>query len=127
MTNKPMKVPGPEHPIDITPTKGRVTVEVNGIRIADTREALNLQEAGYPPVQYIPRNDVDMTQLQRTEHQTYCSYKGDCAYYSIPAGGERSVNAVWTYEGPYSAVSAIRDYLAFYPDRVDAIEVEGKG
>jgi uncharacterized protein (DUF427 family) len=127
MTNKPMKVPGPEHPIDITPTKGRVTVEVNGIRIADTREALNLQEAGYPPVQYIPRNDVDMTQLQRTEHQTYCPYKGDCAYYSIPAGGERSVNAVWTYEGPYSAVSAIRDYLAFYPDRVDAIEVEGKG
>jgi uncharacterized protein (DUF427 family) len=127
MTNKPMKVPGPEHPIDITPTKGRVTVEVNGIRIADTREALNLQEAGYPPVQYIRRNDVDMTQLQRTEHQTYCPYKGDCAYYSIPAGGERSVNAVWTYEGPYSAVSAIRDYLAFYPDRVDAIEVEGKG
>ncbi|MEA2855326.1 MAG: hypothetical protein QOE02_5378 [Rhodospirillaceae bacterium] len=127
MTNKPMKVPGPEHPIDITPTKGRVTVEVNGVRIADTREALNLQEAGYPPVQYIPRNDVDMTQLQRTEHQTYCPYKGDCAYYSIPAGGERSVNAVWTYEGPYSAVSAIRDYLAFYPDRVDAIEVEGKG
>jgi uncharacterized protein (DUF427 family) len=127
MTNKPMKVPGPEHPIDITPTKGRVTVEVNGIRIADTREALNLQEAGYPPVQYIPRNDVDMTQLQRTEHQTYCPYKGDCAYFSIPAGGERSVNAVWTYEGPYSAVSAIRDYLAFYPDRVDAIEVDGKG
>jgi uncharacterized protein (DUF427 family) len=89
--------------------------------------ALNLQEAGYPPVQYIPGNDVDMTQLQRTEHQAYCPYKGDCAYYSIPAGGERSVNAVWTYEGPYSAVSAIRDYLAFYPDRVDAIEVEGKG
>jgi uncharacterized protein (DUF427 family) len=86
MTNKPMKVPGPEHPIDITPTKGRVTVEVNGIRIADTREALNLQEAGYPPVQYIPRNDVDMTQLQRTEHQTYCCRPQKLRH---PAAGSR--------------------------------------
>jgi uncharacterized protein (DUF427 family) len=124
MTTKPIKVPGPEHPITITPTKHRVTVNMNGLRIADTREALTLKEASYFPVQYIPRKDVDMTQLQRTEHQTYCPYKGDCAYYSIPAGGERSVNAVWTYEAPYAAVSAIREYLAFYPDRVDAIEID---
>jgi uncharacterized protein (DUF427 family) len=74
MTSKPIKVPGPEHPIDITPTKGRVTANVNGIRIADTREALTLKEAGYAAVQYIPRKDVDMTQLRRTEHQTYCPY-----------------------------------------------------
>ena len=127
MTSKPIKVPGPKHPIDIAPTNGRVAVNVNGICIADTSEALTLKEAAYPPVQYIPRKDVDMTQLRRTEHQTYCPYKGDCAYYSVPAGGERSVNAVWTYEAPYSAVSAIREYLAFYPDRVDAIEVDGKG
>jgi len=125
MSSKPIKIPGPEHPISITPTKGRVTANVNGIRIADTREALTLKEAAYPPVQYIPRKDVDMTQLQRTEHQTYCPYKGDCAYYSIPAGAQRSVNAVWTYEAPYDAVSDISGYLAFYPDRVDAIEVDG--
>jgi uncharacterized protein (DUF427 family) len=127
MTSKPIKVPGPEHPVDITPMKSRVTATVNGIRLADTREALTLREAAYPPVQYIPRKDVDMTQLERTEHQTYCPYKGDCAYYSIPAGGERSVNAVWTYEAPYAAVSPIREYLAFYPDRVDAIEIENEG
>jgi len=127
MNSKPIKVPGLEHPITITPTKRRVTAIVNGIRIADTREALTLKEAAYPPVQYIPRKDVDMTQLQRSEHQTYCPYKGDCAYYSIPAGGERSVNAVWTYEAPYAAVSAIREYLAFYPDRVDAIEIDSEG
>ena len=71
----------------------------------------------YPPVHYIPRKDVDMRQLQRTSPQTYCPYKGECAYYTIPAGGERSVNAVWTYEAPYAAVSEIREYLAFYPDR----------
>ena len=73
-------------------------------------------------MQYIPRADVDMAQLTRTEHATYCPYKGDCAYYSLPAGGERAVNAVWTYEAPYAAVAAIKDHLAFYPDRVDAIE-----
>ena len=77
---------------------------MNGKRVADTHEALTLKEAAYPAVQYIPRKDVDMTQLQRTSHQTYCPYKGECAYYSIPAGGERSVNAVWNYEAPYNAL-----------------------
>ena len=123
MNSKPNKIPGPDHPITITPTSGRVTVSVNGKPVADTRDALTLKEAGSPAVKYIPRKDVDMTQLQRSSHQTYCPYKGDCAYYSIPAGGERSIDAVWTYEAPYAAVSAIREYLAFYPDRVDAIEV----
>ena len=122
MNSKPIKIPGPDHPITITSTKGRVTVAVNGKRVADTHEALTLKEAAYPAVQYIPRKDVDMTQLQRTSHETYCPYKGDCAYYSIPLGGERSVNAVWTYEAPYAAVAEIKDHLAFYPDRVDAIE-----
>ena len=127
MNSKPIKIPGPDHPIIITPTKSRVTATASGKRIADTREALTLKEAAYPPVQYISRKDVDMTQLQRTAHQTYCPYKGDCAYFSIPAGGERSVNAVWSYEAPYAAVSAIREYLAFYPERIDAIEIDSKG
>ena len=121
MNAKPIKIPGPEHPITITPTTGRVTVVVEGRRIADTRAALTLKEASYPGVQYIPRGDVDLTQLQRTSHQTYCPYKGECSYYSIPSGGERSVNAVWTYEAPYAAVSSIRGYLAFYPNRVEIL------
>jgi uncharacterized protein (DUF427 family) len=123
MNSKPIKIPGPEHPITITQTSKRITVTVAGRRIADTREALTLKEASYPEAHYIPRKDVDMTQLQRTSHQSYCPYKGDCAYYSIPAGGERSINAVWTYEAPYAAVSEIRERLAFYPDRVDAIQI----
>jgi uncharacterized protein (DUF427 family) len=123
MTTKPVKVPGPDHPITPSPVQERIIVTVAGKRIADTRAALSLKEAAYPPVYYIPRFDVDMSQLQRTSHQTYCPYKGDCAYYSIPAGAERSVNAVWTYEAPYAPVSAIRDYLAFYPDRVDDIRI----
>jgi uncharacterized protein (DUF427 family) len=127
MNSKPIMIPGPDHPITITATQGRVTAAVEGKLIAHTREALTLQEAAYPPVQYIPRKDVDMTQLQRSTHRTYCPYKGECVYFSIPAGGERSVNSVWSYEAPYAAVAAIRDYLAFYPDRIGALEIDSKG
>jgi uncharacterized protein (DUF427 family) len=124
MNTKPIRIPGPDHPITIAPTQGRVTVVMGGKRIADTLEALTLEEAAYPAMQYIPRKDVDMTRLERSSHQTYCPYKGECAYYSIPAGGERAVNAGWSYEAPYVAVSSIRGYLAFYPDRVDAIHID---
>jgi uncharacterized protein (DUF427 family) len=122
MTAKHVKIPGPDHPIVIAPNPARIVVTVAGRVIADTTNALTLREASYPPVHYIPRADVDMALLERAGHATYCPYKGDCAYYSIPAGGARSRNAVWTYEAPYAAVAAIKDHLAFYSDRVDAIE-----
>lgn len=122
MTAKPIMHPGPDHPITIEPNPARILVTVAGRVIANTREAQTLREASYPPVQYIPRKDVDMSLLQRTDHATYCPYKGDCAYYSIPVGGERSVNAAWTYEAPFAPVAAIQNHLAFYPDRVDTIE-----
>jgi uncharacterized protein (DUF427 family) len=116
---KAMKLPGSDHPITIEPHRARVTVSVAGHVIAESRSALTLTEASYAPVHYIPLKDVDMTLLERTDHRTYCPYKGDCSYYSIPLGGERSVNAVWTYEAPYAAVAAIKDHVAFYPARVD--------
>src|SRR5271165_943051 len=119
---KPIKTPGPDHPISVKRNPSRVVVSVAGRVIAETREALTLCEAHYPAVHYIPRKDVDMTLLARTDRTTYCPYKGDCSYFSIPLGGERSVNAVWSYEAPYAAVTPIKDYLAFYPDRVDEIE-----
>jgi len=121
-TARTIKIPGPDHPITVTPNARRVVVKIAGRVVADTRNALTLKEASYPAVQYIPRRDVDMTLLERTDYATYCPYKGECAYYSLPAGGEQAVNAVWTYEHPYDAVAAIKDHLAFYPDRVDAIE-----
>ncbi len=117
---KPIKIPGPSHPISIGRNAGRVIVSVAGHVIADTRNALTLSEAHYPAVQYIPCKDVDMALLTRTDRSTYCPYKGDASYFSIPVGGERSIDAVWTYETPYAAVA---DRLAFYPDRVDAIEI----
>lgn len=121
---KPVKIPGPDHQILIEHTSGRVIVSVAGRVIADTREALTLHEANYPAVKYIPRKDIDMAQLARSDRTTYCPYKGDAAYFSIPAGGKRSIDAAWTYETPYPAVADIEDHVAFYPDRVDAIEVQ---
>jgi uncharacterized protein (DUF427 family) len=117
------RIPGPDHPIDIAPTQSRVVVKLAGRVIADTHDALTLREASYPPVQYIPRKDIDMSLFERTAHQSYCPYKGEAAYYSVPAGGERAINAAWTYEAPYEAVTEISEHLAFYPDRVDSIEV----
>lgn len=123
MSVRPVKIPGPDHPITIASISSRVVVKLAGQTIADSRAVLTLREANYPPVFYIPREDVNMSLLARSEHSTYCPYKGECAYYSIPSGGERSVNAVWSYEQPYPAVAAIKNHLAFYPDRIDAIEV----
>ena len=123
MNARTVKIPGPDHPISIEQGGARIVVTLGGRTVADSASVLTLREAAYPPVYYIPRKDVDMSQLERTEHQTYCPYKGECSYYSIPSGGERSVNAVWSYEEPYPAVAGIKDHVAFYSDRVDAIEV----
>ena len=122
MKTKQIKLPGPDHPISIQRNPARVVVSVEGRVVADTRNALTLREADYPAVQYIPRADVDFSRLERTDHATYCPYKGDCNYYSVPGGGKKSVNAVWTYENPYPAVAQIKEYVAFYPDRVDEIK-----
>ena len=120
--NKAVRIPGPDHPIAIEESPLRVIVRADGRVIADTTHALSLREASYPEVLYVPRKDVDMSMLERTSHTTYCPYKGECSYYSIPSGGQKAVNAVWTYEAPYAAVASIKDHLAFYRDRVDSFE-----
>ena len=119
--SKAVKLPGPDHPITVTPHDAHVVVTAGGRTVADTRRALTLQESTYPAVLYVPRDDVDLGELERTEHTTYCPYKGDASYYSIP-GIDRGTNAVWTYEAPYDAVSPIKDHLAFYADRVSIDE-----
>jgi uncharacterized protein (DUF427 family) len=118
---RPIKIPGLDHPITITPNPLRVRVTIGDTVIASTSAALMLKEANYPAVQYIPREDVDMALLERSELTSYCPYKGEASYFSIPLGGKRSVDAIWTYENAYPAVAAITGYLAFFPDRVDAI------
>ena len=119
---KNVKIPNADHPIVIERSASRVRVTVAGRIIADSSAALTLRESDYPPVHYVPRSDVDLSLLERTDQQTYCPFKGDAAYYSVTDGGERTANAVWTYEAPFDAVAKIKDYLAFYSDRVDLIE-----
>jgi uncharacterized protein (DUF427 family) len=124
-----MKLPGPDHPIEIAPSARRVRVRFNGRIVADTTRALVLRETTHKPVFYIPREDADMTAFERTTHASHCPYKGDAAYYSIRVGDRLARNAIWSYETPYPAVAEIAGRLAeiagrlaFYPDRVDAIE-----
>jgi uncharacterized protein (DUF427 family) len=124
MADKPVLQPGPDHPITITPNPDHIVVTVAGKVVADTRRALTLQEPTYPAVQYIPIEDVERSLLERTETASYCPFKGDASYYSIPAGGTKSVDAIWVYEQPHDAVAEIKDHVAFYPDRVDAIEIQ---
>jgi uncharacterized protein (DUF427 family) len=114
----PMKLPGPDHPIAITPNPKRVRVTAGGVVIADTTHALTLKEASYPAVQYVPREDANMALLSRTERTTHCPYKGDASYYSVTAGGKVLENSIWTYETPFPAMVEISGHLAFYPDRV---------
>lgn len=123
MNAKAMKLPGPDHPISIELSHSRVVVSVAKIEIANSRDALLLREASYPPVLYIPRKDADMSRLERSDRSTYCPYKGDCSYYTIPLGGSTSIDAVWTYERPYAAVAEIQGHLAFYRDRVASIRI----
>ena len=113
-----MKTPGPEHPIAITANPKRVRVSAAGVVIADTTHALTLKEASYPAVQYIPRQDANMTLLSRSDRTTHCPYKGDANYFSVAAGGKALENSVWTYETPFPAMAEITGYLAFYPDKV---------
>jgi uncharacterized protein (DUF427 family) len=117
-----MKIPGPDHPITIEPNRKRVRVVFNGHVVADSTRALTLRESSLRPVQYIPRADADMRHFVRSGHTTHCPYKGDAAYYSLSVDGRIAQNAVWTYEAPYPAMASIKEYLAFYPDRVERIE-----
>jgi uncharacterized protein (DUF427 family) len=118
-----MRLPGPDHPITITANPKRVRVLADGVVIADTTHALTLKEASYPAVQYVPREDANMSLLKRTERVTHCPYKGDANYYSVVSGSKVLENAIWTYETPFPAMAEITGHLAFYPDRVKIEEV----
>ena len=117
MSSKPIRIPGPDHPITIAPCPGRVMVKLGDAIVADSRNALTLAEASYPLVHYIPRADIDMALLEASSHKTYCPYKGDASYLSVRGGDARLANAVWSYERPHDAVAEIADHMAFYPDR----------
>jgi uncharacterized protein (DUF427 family) len=123
MTNKLVLVPGPLHPITLEATGARVTVKLGGRVIADTTSAITLREASYPPVHYVPIADVEPSVLEASDHTSYCPFKGDASYYSLKVGDDVAPAAAWFYPAPHDAVAEIEGHLAFFPDRVDSIEV----
>ncbi|HZT52737.1 MAG TPA: DUF427 domain-containing protein [Stellaceae bacterium] len=122
------KAPGfakkPEHRVDLVREGARVTVVFAGLTIADSTDTITVRETGHGPVHYFPRKDVRMDLMSRTQHHTYCPYKGDCSYWSLAANGRTAENAVWSYEHPYDEVMGLKEYVAFYGSRVDAVTVE---
>lgn len=122
MATHAVKLPGPDHPITLAANPRRVVVTRDGHVLADSSAALVLQEADYPAVQYIPRSDVDMAALRRTDESSHCPYKGQASYYAPVSAGEGARGIAWSYETPHEAMRAIAGHLAFYPERVDAIE-----
>ena len=119
MSSRPVLQPTEQHPITVTPTGRHVAVRVNGELVADTDNALTLQESTYPAVQYIPLADVNRELLRPTDTATYCPYKGDASYYSVVTSGATVDDAIWTYEQPYQAVATIAGHVAFYPDKAE--------
>jgi uncharacterized protein (DUF427 family) len=118
-SDRPVLEPGPDHPITITPASARIVVMAGDQVVADSANALTLQEANYPPAHYVPLADIQPDLLRPTDTQSYCPYKGDCSYYSIATGdGAELTDAAWTYQQPYAAVEKIAGYLAFYPSKV---------
>ena len=117
-----MKVPGDDHPITIEPNPHRVRVLIGGVIVAETTKAKTLREANLRPVQYIPREDLEADLFEASRTTSHCPYKGDASYLSAMAGGLTSRDCAWSYEHPFPAVAAIAGHVAFYPDRVEAIE-----
>lgn len=113
----------PNHRVTTQPAAGRVRVTFDGEVVADTRSAIRLDEGDYPAVYYVPRNDVKMESLTRTTHRTHCPFKGDASYFTLESRRRTAENAVWSYETPYDEVAVIKEYLAFYPEKVDSVAV----
>ncbi len=120
MTERRIRVPSDEYPITIVPTEGRVVVTAGGRVVADSRNALTLTETRHDPIQYVPRADIALDLLERTDTSTYCSFKGDASYYGL-IGGRPDI--AWSYEEAFPAMAPIEGHLAFYPERVDTIEI----
>lgn len=117
--NRPVLQPTPDHPITIAPAGGEVVVVVGDREIARTSRAVTLSEAAYPPVFYIPLDDVDGGVLRASDTSTYCPYKGDASYHSVELGdGVVLEDLIWTYRDPHPAVAEIAGRVAFYADRV---------
>lgn len=113
-------------PPRVEPTPEHVTVELGGVVVADTRNALRVLETSHPPVYYLPRRDFPDGVIEPAEGSTWCEYKGTAHYLDLVAGGRRARKAGWTYPQPSAGYEALRDHVAVYAGRVDRVLVDGE-
>lgn len=129
MSEKTNPAPGfekhPGYAVTLAPLGQPVVVELGGVAVARSENALAITETAHKPVVYIPRADVDMRLLEPTGHSTYCPFKGTARYWSVSAGGKTAENAVWGYDEPYDEVCALKDYVSFYTNKMDRFEIGG--
>jgi uncharacterized protein (DUF427 family) len=117
--SRPRKTPGPSHPIALQRSSSRVVVRSGATVVAETSRALEMRESSYAVVYYIPLDDVDLALLRRSEHHTWCPFKGEASYYDIvDTDGADVATAVWYYAEPFPAVAEIQGHVAFYTDKV---------
>jgi uncharacterized protein (DUF427 family) len=119
MTSSPAFASNPGHTINISSEPERVVVRFKGEVVADTKRALRLQEASYPSVLYIPRDDIKAEHFIETSHQTKCPFKGTARYWTLTGKGGEAANSVWGYDNPFDQVAAIDRHVAFYPNQVE--------
>ena len=125
MASSPAYEKYPEHRVDVEPNPMRVRVEFAGETIADSTRSLRVLESRHDPVVYVPREDLKQDRLEKTEHTTFCPFKGHASYYTIRVGDRVAENAIWSYEDPYDEVAELKDCAAFYVDRIDRLIEDG--
>ena len=109
----------PNYRVDLEQGPRRVRVVFNGETIADSGKALVVHETAHEPIYYFPRDDVRLDLLERTEHHTFCPFKGEASYWTVRAGGGVAENAIWSYEDPFEEVAGLANYMSFYADQLE--------
>lgn len=124
MNPSPGHLKWPEHKVQESPLGQKVTVDIGAHRVAESRQAIRVDEDHHPTRYYFPRSDVEMAFLERSETTTQCPFKGTAHYFHLTIDGQRFDDAVWSYETPYDEHRALKDRLAFYDDKIAAIHMQ---
>jgi uncharacterized protein (DUF427 family) len=116
----------PYHRVDVLNSSRHVRVMLGGTVVADTTRPRLLFETSLPTRYYIPKLDVRMDLLRPSETTTGCPYKGRASYWHAEIGGRTLEDIAWCYSTPIPECPKIENLVAFFNERVDAIEVDGE-
>ena len=121
MASSPEYAKYPNHKVELEPKPERVRAMFGGEAIADSERCRLVLESRHDAVVYFPREDVRMDALEKLTDTTFCPFKGTASYFTVRVGEREAANAVWSYEDPFDEVRDLKDYMAFYVDRIDEL------